>query len=140
MSGERLWQDAAMLSLSRSLSLIAALALLALAGASTVSASDGPTAQASRHCSTGSGRHLGPTYAFRLTVSHTSCRNGRKLIRAYNSCRHHNGGARGHCGGVYGYHCSEHRFNQLPSISFDANVKCSKRGGRRINHTYTQNL
>jgi hypothetical protein len=126
--------------LPRTSALIAALALVAaLAAASSVSAA-GPSAQASKHCSTGSGRGLGPTYAFRLSVSHTSCRNGRKLIRAYNSCRHHNGGARGHCGGVYGYHCSEHRFNQLPRISFDANVKCSKRGGRRINHTYTQNL
>jgi opacity protein-like surface antigen len=129
-----------MLSFSRNLSLIVALALLALAAASTASAADGPTAQASKHCSTGSGRGLGPTYAFKLSVSRTSCRNGRKLIRAYNSCRHKNGGARGHCGGVLGYRCSERRFNQLPRISFDANVKCSKSGGRRINHTYTQNL
>jgi hypothetical protein len=126
--------------LSRASALIAALALVtALAATSTVSAA-GPTAQASKHCSTGSGRGLGPTYAFKLSVSHTSCRNGRSLIRAYNSCRHHNGGARGHCGRVLGYRCSEHRFNQLPRISFDARVRCSKRGGRRINHTYTQNL
>lgn len=126
--------------LPRTAALIAALALSALAAASTVSATAGPTAQASKRCSTGSGRGLGPTYAFKLSVSHTSCRNGRKLIRAYNSCRHHDGGARGHCGRVLGYRCSEDRFNQLPRISFDARVKCSKRGGRRINHTYTQNL
>jgi hypothetical protein len=125
--------------LPRSTALIAALVLVAaLTAASTVSAS-GP-AQASRSCSTGSGRGLGPTYAFKLSVSHTSCHNGRKLIRAYNTCRHHHGGARGHCSGVYGYHCSEHRFNQLPGVAFDARVRCSKGGGRRINHTYTQNL
>ena len=124
---------------SRTSALIAALALVAaLAAASTVSAA-GPTAQASKHCSTGSGRGLGPTYAFQLSVSHTSCGNGRKLIRAYNSCRHRHGGKKGHCSGVYGYHCSEHRFNDS-RFQFDARVKCSKSGGRRINHTYTQNL
>jgi hypothetical protein len=123
---------------SRSLSLIAALALLAL-GASSVSATDGPSAQASKSCSTGSGRGLGPTYAFRLKVSRTSCRNGRKLIRAYNACRRRNGGRKGHCSRTLGYRCSERRFNKS-RLSFDANVKCSKSGGRRINHTYTQNL
>jgi hypothetical protein len=125
--------------LPRISALIAALALVAALAATSTAGAAGPTAQASKNCSTGSGRGLGPTYAFRLSVSHTSCSNGRKLIRAYNTCRHHHGGAKGHCSGVLGYHCSERRLN--PSrFSFDANVKCSKRGGRRINHTYTQNL
>jgi opacity protein-like surface antigen len=125
--------------LPRTSALFAALALVAALAAASSAGAAGPTAQASKHCSTGSGRGLGPTYAFQLSVSHTSCRNGRKLIRAYNSCRHHHGGADGHCGGVYGYHCSEHRFNNS-RFQFDARVKCSKGGGRRINHTYTQNL
>ncbi len=117
--------------------LLAAVAVLAAAPAG--STASGPGAQASKSCGTGSGRGLGPTYAFRLKVSHTSCRNGRKLIRAYNTCRHKNGGRKGHCSRVLGYSCSEKRFDQS-RLSFDANVKCSKGGGRRINHTYTQNL
>jgi hypothetical protein len=117
--------------------LLAAIALLAAVPAG--SGAGAPGAQASRACSTGSGRGLGPTYAFRLSVSHTSCRNGRKLIRAYNSCRHRHGGRRGHCSGTLGYRCSERRFNKS-RLSFDATVKCRKGGGRRINHTYTQNL
>ena len=123
--------------LSRNRSLIAALTLLALAAASTVSAAAGPSAQASRSCGVGSGRHLGPTYVLQLSVSRTSCRNGKKLIRAYNACRRRNGGRKGRCGGTLGYKCSERRFNKS-SQSFDAKVKCSKSGGRRINHTYTQ--
>jgi hypothetical protein len=121
------------------LALFAAL-MLAVALVATDAGAATPGAQAAKHCSTGSGRGLGPTYAFRLSVSHTSCRNGRRLIRAYNSCRRHHGGRRGHCRGVLGYRCSEHRFNQLKGVSFDAKVRCSKSGGRRINHTYTQNL
>lgn len=117
--------------------LIAALALLALAPASTVSAAAGPTAQASKSCGVGSGRHLGPTYVLQLSVSRTSCRNGKKLIRAYNACRRRNGGVKGRCSGTLGYRCSERRFNKSRQ-SFDAKVKCSKRGGRRINHVYTQ--
>jgi hypothetical protein len=121
------------------LALIAALTL-SLAVLATDAGAATPGAHAAGSCSTGSGRGLGPTYAFRLSVSHTSCRNGRKLIRAYYNCRRSHGGRRGHCRGVLGYRCSERRYNQLKGVSFDARVRCSKGGGRRINHTYTQNL
>jgi hypothetical protein len=123
--------------LARIALVLAALAVLAAAPAG--SGAHGPTAHASKSCGTGSGRGLGPTYAFRLKVQHTSCRNGRKLIRAYNDCRHSNGGRKGRCSRTLGYSCSEKRFDES-RLSFDANVKCSKGGGRRINHTYTQNL
>src|SRR6266513_3983108 len=107
-----LTEDLPMHRLPRSSALIAALALVTALVAASAAGAAGPTGQASRNCSTGSGRHLGPTYAFQLSVSHTSCRNGKKLIRAYNDCRHRHGGKKGHCGGVYGYHCSERRFNK----------------------------
>ena len=95
-----------------------------------------PSAHA-KSCGVGSGRHLGPTYVLSLGVSHTSCKNGKKLVAAYNSCRRRHGGAKGHCSGTLGYRCSEKRFNKSRQ-SFDARVKCSKGGGRRINHTYPQ--
>jgi hypothetical protein len=116
------------------IAVIAALAALALVPATTAAQ---PGAQASKSCGVGSGRHLGPTYVLALGVSHTSCKNGRTLVRSYNSCRRRHGGRKGHCSGTLGYSCSERRFNKS-SQSFDARVKCSKGGGRRINHTYTQ--
>jgi hypothetical protein len=128
---------ASMTRIPRTLLVVAALAVLALVPAGSTAA--GPSAHAAKSCGTGSGRGLGPTYAYKLTVSHTSCRNGRKLIRAYNTCRHHHGGKRGHCSGVLGYHCSQ-RILDKSSVQFDARVRCKKGGGRRINHVYTQNL
>ena len=114
--------------------LLVSVALLAAVPAT--SSADGPGAQAAKSCGVGSGRHLGPTYLLALGVSHTSCRNGKKLVRAYYACRKHHGGVKGHCGGTLGYRCSERRFNKSRQ-SFDARVRC-KKGGRRINHTYTQ--
>ena len=119
------------------LALIAILTIVAsLAAASTVSAADGPHAQAAGRCGVGNTRGYGPTYLLSLGVSHTSCRNGKRLVRAYYNCRKHHGGRRGHCSGTLGYRCSEHRFDSIPS-QFSARVKCHK-GGRRINHTYEQ--
>jgi hypothetical protein len=123
-----------MTRIPRTLLVVAALAVLALVPAGSTAA--GPSAHAAKGCGVGSGRHLGPTYVLALSVSHTSCRNGKKLVRAYNTCRRHHGGRKGHCSGTLGYRCSEKRFNKS-SQSFDARVKCHK-GGRRINHTYTQ--
>jgi hypothetical protein len=118
----------------RSAALLGALALLAVLPA--VSLGDGPTATAARACHVSkSPRAYGPTYVTSLRVKGTSCRNGRKLVRGYYSCRVHNGGRKGHCGGVYGYRCHESR--KSISTEFDALVKCSK-PGRRIDHRYTQ--
>jgi hypothetical protein len=117
--------------------LIAALTLVAaLASASTVSAAEGPAANAARGCGVGNTRGYGPTYLLKLSVSHTSCRNGKRLVRAYYNCRKSHGGRKGHCSGVLGYRCSEHRFDKIPS-QFSARVSCSK-GSRHINHTYEQ--
>jgi hypothetical protein len=119
------------------LPVIALLALLAaLACASSVSAADGPVAHASKGCGVGSTRGYGPTYLLKLSVSGTSCRNGKSLVRAYYNCRKRHGGRKGQCSGALGYRCSEHRFDKIPS-QFSARVSCSK-GGRHINHTYEQ--
>ncbi len=120
--------------LARRLLVIAALALLA--GIPAASSADGPIAQAARRCSVGNTRGFGPTYLLSLSVRSTSCRNGRRLVRAYYNCRKRNGGRDGRCRGALGYRCSERRFNKSRT-SFDARVRCRK-GGRRINHTYTQ--
>ena len=93
-------------------------------------------AQAAKRCGVGNTRGFGPTYLLSLSVRGTSCRNGRRLVRSYYNCRKRNGGRKGHCGRTLGYRCSERRFNKS-RVSFDASVRC-KKGGRRINHKYTQ--
>jgi hypothetical protein len=116
------------------------IALMALPGAASARDGGGPTAQAARGChlSAREQRHLGTTYVLRVSVSHVSCRSGKRLVRAYHSCRHRHGGADGHCRSVSGYRCSERRFNKS-RFSFDARASCS-RGGRKVSQTYTQNL
>jgi hypothetical protein len=117
--------------------LLVALILLAAVPAATA-AGPAPGAHAARGCSVGSGRHLGTTYVYRLRVSGTSCRQGRRVVKGYHNCRHHNGGADGRCGRTFGYRCGEHRFNK-GRFSYDARAGCSKRG-KRVSFTYTQNL
>lgn len=80
---------------------------------------------------------LGPTYLKKLTVRGTSCKSGRRFVKAYYNCRKANGGLDGKCRKrVGGYSCRERRSNVIKT-SFDATVAC-KRGTRRIAHRYTQ--
>jgi hypothetical protein len=117
--------------------LVAACVLGLLAGPAAAQASAGPQAAASKACSlAGKTRSLGPTYTTSLSVRNTTCRRGRRLVKAYYQCRIDNGGRKGRCGGVLGYSCSERRFNVIPT-QFDARVTC-KRGAKRVKHTYTQ--
>jgi hypothetical protein len=44
-------------------------------------------------------------------VSGTSCSNGKRLVRAFDRCRH---GKAGRCARVLGYRCTEHRFDRIP--------------------------
>ena len=110
-----------------------ALALLIAVAALAPSASAGPVAHASKSCDPGDTRSYGTTYVTSISVSNTSCRNGKRLIRAYHACRP---GKSGKCPSVKGYSCSEHRFNK-GRTSYDSNVTCRK-GGRTVKHTYTQ--
>jgi hypothetical protein len=114
---------------------IATLALIAaLVAFTTVPAAGEPRAQASRTCDVGDGRGYGTTYVTTLSVRGTSCRSGRKVVRAFHACRP---GKKGRCHhAVLGYSCSERRYNKI-STQYDSKVSCSK-GSRRVKHTYTQ--
>jgi hypothetical protein len=111
-----------------------ALALAAVLVAAVVPAAAEPVAHASKRCSVGDGRGYGTTYVTYLSVSGTSCRNGRRVVRAFHKCRP---GKAGHCHhSVLGYSCKEHRYNKI-SVSYDSTVTCH-RGSRRVKHKYTQ--
>ena len=119
----------------RTSGLLAALALLALATAATAVAT-GPQAHAAGGCHLSSyeQRHMGATYVTSLSVKHTSCSNGKAVVRAFNKCRK---GPRGHCHHrVRHFSCSEHRSGI--SVQFNSTVNCS-RGSKRVHFTYTQN-
>jgi hypothetical protein len=88
---------------------------------------------AAKKCSVGDSRSYGTTYVLSIRVSGTSCRSGRKLIRAFHRCRP---GKAGKCPSVDGYSCSEHRFNKSKT-SYDSGVTCHK-GSKVVKHTYTQ--
>ena len=113
-------------------SAVVVLALVTAGGAVAGS----PQVRAARTChlSTYEQRHLGATYVTSLRVRNTSCRTGKKVVRAFNACR---GSARGRCHHrVLGYSCRESRSGI--SVQFNSKVAC-KNGGRRVNFTYTQN-
>jgi hypothetical protein len=93
-------------------------------------------AASAKGCRVGDERSYGTTYVLSISVSDTSCRSGRKVIRSFHDCRP---GKSGKCGSrVLGYSCSESRFNKGPT-SYDSRVTCGK-GGKTVKHTYTQFL
>lgn len=96
------------------------------------SASAGPVATASKTCSVGDSRSYGTTYVTSISVSNTSCRSGRRLIRAFHDCRP---GKTGRCSSVKGYSCSERR--ESGRTGYDGRVTCRK-GDKTVKHTYTQ--
>jgi hypothetical protein len=115
---------------TRTLAALAAVTvLLALAPAAPAD----PPATAAKSCGVGDERSYGTTYVLGISVSGTSCRAARKVIRAFHGCRP---GKSGRCGGVLGYSCSESRFNK-GRTSYDSRVTCRK-GGKTVKHTYTQ--
>jgi uncharacterized membrane protein len=115
--------------------LLAAFTLVAaLAAVATVPAAAEPGAQAAKSCGVGNGRGYGTSYVTSLSVTGTSCKNGRKVVKAFHACRP---GKKGKCDhAVLGYSCTEKRYNQL-STTYDSKVTC-KKGSRRVKHTYTQ--
>jgi hypothetical protein len=109
------------------LALLAALAIVALAGVGTASA---------RSCSPA--KYPGDGYFTSLSVTGTSCSKGREVQRAHYRCRVRSGGRDGRCGRrVMRYRCRESR-NRI-STEINARVRC-KRGSKRIVHTYQQDL
>jgi hypothetical protein len=111
-------------------------ALVALALVPGAAAAAGPLATAARGCHVSQAPDAyGTTYLFALRVSGTGCTSGKKVVRAFNACRHRHGKA-GHCGGVLGYHCVERRYAKLPT-SYDALVRCT-RGRKLVRFRYEQ--
>ena len=79
---------------------------------------------------------MGASYVTSLSVTNTGCTTGKKVVRDFNGCRHHHGGAGGHCGGVDGYRCSERRSGI--KVQYDSDTNCW-RGRRHVRFTYVQN-
>ena len=111
------------------LALVAALALVALAGVGTASA---------KSCSSAS--YPGDGYFTSLSVKGTSCARGREIQRSHYRCRVSNGGKDGRCRRTKGYTCTESRpRSQRTSSEYNAIVRCT-RGSAVIRFTYQQNL
>ena len=110
------------------LALVAALALVALAGVGTAAA---------KSCSPA--KYPGDGYFTSLSVSGTSCARGREVQRSHYRCRVRAGGRDGRCGRrVEGYRCRESRFGRT-SAEYNARVRCT-RGSATIRFTYQQNI
>jgi hypothetical protein len=125
-------KDFALVSrLTRSLAPLAALAaLLALAPAAAADT----TATAAKSCRVGDSRSYGTTYVLSIGVTNTSCRAGRRVIRAFHGCRP---GKAGHCNErVLGYSCSESRYDKIRT-QYSGRVSCTK-GSKKVTHRYTQ--
>ncbi len=69
-----------------------------------------------------------------------SCATGKKVVKAFHSCRLKHG-KQGKCTSkVSGYTCTEKRPASLKSaFSFEGDVTC-KSGSKRITHHYQQDL
>ena len=113
--------------------LLTAVALLTVA-APAASQAAGPTANAARTCGVGDYMSYGTTYVHWIRGTNVTCRRARRLVRAFHRCRP---GAKGRCGSVDGFRCSENRFNKSP-YQFDSIATC-RRGGKVVKHKYTQN-
>ena len=118
-------------------------ALVAVWPAGPTSAGSGPQAQMAVKCdlTITQQRNLGTTYVYVLRKKVTTCRNARRVVRAYHACRRDHGGRDGRCPDrVLGYKCEERRYNKLAGVSYDANARCTKSGGREVFHKYQQNI
>jgi hypothetical protein len=95
-----------------------------------------PAAHAAKACSVPD--YPGSGYFTSLKVKHVSCRTGRRLALAYYRCRTKDGPAgRCHHTRVMRFRC--HEIRQSISTEVDGRVTC-KRGGKRVIHSYQQNL
>ena len=131
--------------MTRTLRLGIALAATALIAAiPAVASADGPSASASRNCplSAKQQRNGFPpaSYVTSIRVFNTSCRKGKRVIRAYHRCRASHGGANGRCPNrVLRFRCREGDRESVPGVQYSAKVVC-RRGARKIVSTYTQNV
>ncbi|MEA2221312.1 MAG: hypothetical protein QOJ35_3938 [Solirubrobacteraceae bacterium] len=123
--------------MSRPIRRIATLAAVAAAGAAlAIPASSGAATTCKLSLKTA--RSLGPTYVTQLKVSGTTCANGVKVTRAYQTCRLKHG-KKGHCTTrVLGYSCTDRRpASETIPTQFTGHVTC-RRGDARVTHVYQQ--
>lgn len=115
------------------------LALLVLLAAALAASAPG-TASAATNCKLSQKEQrngLGPTYTTSLTVSGTSCANGKKVAKAFYKCRVAAGGKKGRCSKkVSGYRCSERRRAEI-ATQFSATASC-KKSKATVKFAYTQ--
>lgn len=107
-----------------------------------VAAADGPTAEASRNCPMSQNQQQSfppAAYVTSLRVFNTTCRKGKRVVRAYHRCRKANGGRNGRCGRALRFRCREGNRNTVPNVAYYSRVVC-RRGGRKVVHTYQQNI
>jgi hypothetical protein len=131
---------------SRALATMALLGLLLAAGLAVTAQSDAAERPRIKACSTKSfkypDRKLGG-YFTQLRVRGTSCSNGRKVARAYYSCRRKSG-VEGMCKAktVRRYRCKETRRSRdkQEGVSYSATVTCRRGKYGYIRHRYQQNL
>src|SRR3954464_2853221 len=117
--------------------LVAAVAASSLFAAGGAGASPQVHAARGCHLSAHDQRHLGASYVTSLSVRHTSCSNGKAVVRAYQKCRRAHGW-KGKCGHrVKGYACKRTITASSP-VQYAAKVSC-RRGGKRVTHHYAQN-
>jgi hypothetical protein len=95
-----------------------------------------PTAHAAKTCSVP--QYPGDGYFTSLSVKHVSCKTGRSLALAYYHCRIKHGRA-GKCQKARVMHFRCHEVRMSIPTELDARVTC-KRGGKRVVHSYQQNL
>lgn len=114
------------------LALIAALAVVALAGAGTASAAT---------CNVRPSDYPGDGYFTSLRVTGVSCSTGKSVAREHYRKRVRRGGRDGKYNGpVKGFSCREsNRRKTTRPRELNARVTC-RRGGKRIVFTYQQNL
>jgi hypothetical protein len=105
---------------------------------SSLGSTDQQQANAAGACNlSGHERSLGPTYVTYISVSGgAGCDQAMRLVRAYYRCRVKHGGVAGHCSGVEGFRCTEHRYAKI-AVQYNAHVLCT-RGRESIRHDYTQ--
>ncbi len=129
----------------RPIRLIAPLAVTALATIA-LAAPSGSVAASTKTCklSVPASEKLGPSYVtyspgkagFR--VRGTTCAKGKKLIKAFHSCRYKKGKSGKCTSKVKGYKCTEKRPASLKGpFSFEGDVTC-KAGSKKITHHYQQ--
>ena len=112
------------------IALIAALALLAVAGAGTASAAS---------CSVRTSDYPGDGYFTSLRVAKVGCTKGKSVAREHYKKRVNRGGKDGKYNGrVQGFRCRESSRSKT-STELNARVTC-KRGRKRVVFTYQQNL